>query len=297
MVAASATGFATLAIFIKIAYAAGANTITILAGRFVMASICLAAILKWRDIPLHVDKKLLIRLLLMGGLGYGTMSLFFASSIKYLPASLAAMLLYTYPAIVSVLSFILGDEAYSWQKGLALTVCFAGLLLVLGVSFSNVSSLGFFFGLGASLVYSIYIVVGNRLVKNVDPIITTLYVCASAAMVFVLAGVANNSLIFNLPPQGWMAIVGIALLATIVGIMGFFAGMSRIGATNASIISTMEPVITVLLSVVLLDEKITLLQVGGGILILSGILILQLWAGNKDKAQVECCLEVEERHG
>ena len=64
--------------------------------------------------------------------------------------------------------------------------------------------------------------------------------------------------------------------------MGFFAGMSRVGATNASIISTLEPVITVLLSVALLNENITPLQIGGGVLILVGILILQLWAGNKE---------------
>lgn len=278
LVAASAAGFATLAIFIKFAYAAGANIITILAGRFVLAAICLALILKWRGIPLAVDKKLLRDLSLMGGLGYGSMSLLFALAVKYLPASLAAMLLYTYPAIVSLLSFGLGDEQYTWPKGAALTICFSGLFLVLGVSFENASLLGFAFGLGAAAVYSVYIVVGNRRLKQVDAMVTTTYVCASAALVFVLAGLLTGSFTWSLSYQGWLAIIGIALIPTIVGIMGFFAGMSRIGATSASIISTTEPVITVLLSVILLNEKITPLQIGGGVLILGGILILQLWA-------------------
>lgn len=295
LVAASAAGFATLAIFIKFAYAAGANTITILAGRFILASFCLAFILKRRGIPLIVEKELMKRLLLMGGLGYGSMSMLFALSIQYLPASLAAMLLYTYPALVSVLSFLIGDEQYSWEKGLALAICFSGLFLVLGVSIENISMLGCALGLGASIVYSVYIVIGNRLLKNVDSMVTTTHVCISAAIVFVVAGVATNSLIFSLPLSGWLAIIGIALLPTIVGIMGFFAGMRLVGATNASIISTMEPVITVLLSVVLLNETITPLQVGGGVLILSGILILQLWAGKRTETGGECLLKAEER--
>lgn len=293
LVAASAAGFAALPVFIKFAYAAGVNTNTILTGRFVLAFICLALILKLRGTSLMLDKALMKRLFLMGGLGYGSMSLLYALSVIYLPASLAAMLLYTYPAIVTVLSFFIGDEQYHWQKGAALAVCFSGLFLVLGVSFENVSMLGFIFALGSALVYSIYIVVGNRILKNTDPIVTTTHVCASASIVFLVSGAATNTLVFNLSMQGWLAIIGIALLPTIVGIMGFFAGMSRIGATNASIISTIEPVITVLLSVALLDETITLLQVGGGILILIGIVILQLWAGKKNNTQEKCCLELE----
>lgn len=287
LVATSAAGFATLAIFIKFAYAAGANTITILAGRFVLASICLALILKLRGTPLTIEKSLMKRLFLLGGLGYGAMSMLFALAVIYLPASLAAMLLYTYPAIVSVLSFFIGDEQFSWSNGLALGICFSGLFFVLGVSFDNINTLGFILGLGAAIVYAIYIVVGNRVLKNTDPLVTTTYVCIAAALVFVLSGVATNTLIFNLPAQGWLSIIAIALLPTIVSIIAFFAGLLRVGATNTSIISTLEPVITVLLSVALLNEKVTPQQIGGGVLILFGILILQLWAGNKEKRPKE----------
>ena len=295
LVAASAAGFATLAIFIKFAYAAGASTITILAGRFVLAALCLAVLLKWRGVSLKIDKGLMLRLALLGGLGYGSMSMLFAMSIKYVSASLAAMLLYTYPAIVSLLSFFIGDEKYTWQKGVALTICFSGLFLVLGVSFDNVSMLGFVFGLGSALVYSLYIVIGNRLLKNTNPLVTSTYVCASAAVVFVVAGTVTDTLNWILPLTGWLSIIGIALLATIVGIVGFFAGMSRVGATNASIISTIEPVITVLLSVALLNEKITPLQVGGGILILGGIVFLQLWTGKSASKQSDLALGTEKR--
>ncbi|WP_371362838.1 hypothetical protein SRRS_38900 [Sporomusa rhizae] len=296
LVAASAAGFATLGIFLKFAYAAGANTITILTGRFLLAAICLVLILKYRGISLKIDNKLKTKLFLLGAMGYGSMSMLYALSVMHLPASLAVMLLYTYPAIVSVLSFLMGDEKYSWQKGLSLAICFAGLSLVLGISFDNADIAGITFGLAAALVYSIYIVIGNRLLKNTDSLITTVYVCSSAAIVFVVFGLSTNTLIFNLPVQGWLSIIAIALFATIVGIMSFFAGMSKVGATNASIISTLEPVITALLSVALLDETITPLQIGGGALILGGIIILQLWAG-KIVTKKECYQAIEEHHG
>ncbi len=280
IVAASAAGFATLAIFVKFAYLAGANVITILTVRFLLAASFLGLILKMRNISMHVNKKLAIQLCLMGVIGYASMSALFASSLHYLPASLSAMVLYTYPALVSLLSFAVGDEDFSWSKGMALAVSFAGLFLVLGVSFADVQPVGIFLAIGAAVTYACYIVVGNRVLKNVDPLITTTYVCAAAAITFMITGFIMNNIIYTLPLQGWLAILGIAVFATLIGVLGFFAGMRRIGATNASIISTIEPVITVILSAILLEEKVTLTQAGGGVLILAGIIVLQIWAGH-----------------
>lgn len=277
MVAASAAGFATLAIFIKIAYAAGANAPTVLAFRFSLAALALWAIVFCRGIPFRLPARTVGWLAVLGILGYGVMSLLFAAALQYLPASLTSMLLYAYPAIVCLLSIYLGDDTFSWAKGLALTVCFSGLCLVLGVSFAQVHTLGVLLGLGAAVIYSGYIVASNRVVKDVDPLVATAYVCASAAVAFGLYAVGSGSLVLSVAPEGWLAFLGIAFFGTVVGILGLLAGLARIGATNASIISTMEPGITTLLSVVVLQERITTVQISGGALIIAGILILQLW--------------------
>lgn len=284
MVMTSAAGFATLAIFIKYAYAAGVNTVTMLTARFLIAAVVLWIVIKLRGISASVDKKGAIKLLLMGILGYGTMSLLFAYALHYLPASLTAMLLYTYPALVSLMAFALGDERFSLQKGIALAICFIGLFLVLGVSFTGLNPLGIVLGLGSALVYSCYIVAGNRILKKIDSIVATAYVCSSCGIGLLLAGAAGGMISLSFEPQGWLAILGIAFLGTIVGVLGFFAGMSRIGAANASIISTLEPLITVILSALLLGEVIAPLQAIGGGLILAGVIILQLWANDIDTA-------------
>jgi len=275
----SAAGFATLAIFIKFAYAAGANLVTILSFRFSLAALFFILVLYLRGTSLRLNGRMTLSLLAMGGLGYGSMSAFFAGALHYLPASLSAMLLYTFPAIVSLLSFLAGDERFTRTKGAALAICLIGLILTLGVSFTNISLIGILLGLGAAVTYSVYIVVGNRLLKNTDTLLVTGYICASAAIVYTATGLATDSLQFSLPYSAWFCILGIAVFPTIVGILFFFAGLKKVGPTNASIISTLEPVITVLLSILLLGEKVTQAQVGGGIMILCGIILLQLYPG------------------
>lgn len=275
LVLASAAGFATLPIFIKLAYAAGANTVTVLATRFILAAACLWLILHCRGISAAVNKRTLLRLCLLGALGYGAMSTAFASSLTYLPASLASLLLYMYPVIVSILAIVLGQDQLSWCKASALAISCSGLLLVLGVTFEGISSVGLAWGMIANITYSLYILAGNVLLREIEPIVVTTYVCTSAAVLFSFVAISTGEFVYTLPLQGWLALIGIVVFATIVGIVGFFAGMTRTGPANASIISCVEPAITVVMSMFLLGESITPLQAGGGFLLLLGVIMLQ----------------------
>ncbi|WP_378954386.1 DMT family transporter [Pelosinus sp. sgz500959] len=276
LVLTSATGFATLPIFIKIAYTAGANTLTVLTLRFMLAALFLWIILRPLGISPNITFKNIIKLSLMGIVGYGSMSFFFATSLQYLSASLAEMLLFTYPVIVTILSFAMGHEQFTWPKGIALLICIVGLFLILGVSLTNISQLGVALGLGSAIVYSCYIMISKSVLKNIHSLVATTYVCSAAALVFAAYTWKTDQLILTLPTTGWLALLGIALFGTIVGILGFFAGISKMGVSNASIISTAEPVIAVLLSVLMLGEHLTLLQAVGGLLIVTSILVLQL---------------------
>lgn len=281
----SAAGFATLPIFIKLSYAVGANTLTILTTRFILASTCLWLILYWRNSNASVGKKTGIQLGLLGVVGYGAMSATFAASIQYLPASLSSMLLYLYPAIVSILAIIMGDDQLNWRKFVALFICFSGLFLILGVSFTGVSTVGIICGVTSAIIYSLYILAGNRLMKTVDSLVATTYVCTAAAITFSLLSLLSGEFIFTLPASGWLTLLAMAIFSTIVGILGIFAALPYIGPSNAAIISSAEPVLTILMSISLLGEKITPPQLGGGLLILSGIFILQLWGGTKQPQQ------------
>jgi len=288
-IVASAAGFASLGILIKGAFAGGANISTVLACRFLIAALFLLIYLKARSIPFRVSRKTALHLTLMGAVGYGGMSMLYANSIHYLPASLTGMLLYTYPALVTLFALLVGEERINPPKGVALVVCSLGLVLVLGGSFEGARLEGVLSVLGAAVIYSCYILIGNRILKDLDPLVTSLWVCTCAGLAFLLYGVASGGLIFSMSTTAWLSILGIAVFPTLLGVIGFFAGLRLIGATNASIISMLEPLITVLLSALLLGERITVLQgVGGAVLLLGGV-ILQLWGNG---ARHETVIEV-----
>jgi len=285
-IVASAAGFASLGILIKCAFAGGANITTILAGRFLIASVFLVFFLRLRRTSLVISRRSALQLVLMGAVGYGGMSMLYANALHYLPASLTSMLLYTYPALVTLLAVLVGAERFTVEKGAALLFCSAGLVLLLGASFDGARLAGVLSVLGAAVIYSGYIVVGNRILKNIDPLVTSLYVCASAGLAFLCYGLATGGLILALTPAGWLSILGVAVLPTLFGVIGFFAGLRLIGATNASIISTLEPLITVILSALLLGERITLLQGSGGAVLLFGAVVLQLWGDGARRSTV-----------
>ena len=285
-IVASATGFASLGILIKWAFAGGANISTILAGRFLIAALFLLFFLRLRGVSLVISRKSAFELILMGAVGYSGMSMLYANAIHFLPASLTSLLLYTYPALVTVLAVLVGDERCTIQKGAALLLCSGGLALLLGASFDGARLEGVLSALGAAVIYSAYIVIGNRILKDLDPLVTSLYVCASAGCAFLLYGLSTGELLFTMTPAGWLSILGIAIFPTLFGVIGFFAGLRLIGATDASIISMLEPLITVLQSVLLLGERLSAAQGAGGAVLLFGAVVLQLWGNGARRATV-----------
>jgi drug/metabolite transporter (DMT)-like permease len=285
-IVASAVGFATLGILIKYAFAGGANISTILAGRFLIAAGFLLLFLRGRRISLAVSRRSAWQLALMGAVGYGGMSTLYANSIHYLPASLTCLLLYTYPALVTLLAVVVGDERCTIRKGAALVICSVGLVLLLGASFDGVRLEGVLSGLGAAVIYSCYIMVGNRILKNLDPLVTSFYVCTSAGLASLFYGLASGEFTLHMSPTGWFAILGIALFPTLIGIIGFFAGLRLVGASNASIVSMLEPLVTVVLSALLLGERISALQGLGGAVLLLGAVVLQSWGNGARRATV-----------
>lgn len=271
----SAAGFATLPIFIKMAYETGINTNTILTLRFALSAVLMLATLKIKGLSPVLPRRQAGILFLLGSLGFASTSLTFTESLRYLSASLTSILFHIYPALVAIISFLVGDERPSFITFLALVLCFIGLSLVVGISFTSIDFTGVILIVLSAFLYAIYAVSGNRIRSRINALIITLYICIASALVFGLTGIIQGNLDFQISFSGWLTLLGMALFATLVGILGFFTAMSRLGATKTCIISTTEPVITVFLALLLLGEHMNLWQIAGGILIASSIVLLQ----------------------
>ena len=278
-IVASALAFGALAILARVAYADGVDTVTLLALRFTFAAICLAFIARARHVTLPRGRDL-ASVAVLGGAGYGGQAATFFTALTLAPAGLVALLLYLHPALVAVLATVFLHERMSAVKLAALLVALAGMALTVapavmgsGTSVFPRLPLGIAFGVAAAAIYAVYIVAGTRLTERVAPLALSTIVVASAAVVFIVA-VAINGPLLPRSAVGWAAAGGIALVSTVAAITLFFAGLALIGPTQASTLSTIEPVFTILLASLLLGERIEVIQVVGGALILGAVVML-----------------------
>jgi drug/metabolite transporter (DMT)-like permease len=216
--------------------------------------------------------KTLAMLVVLGALGYGGQAFTFFTALTLAPAGLVALLLYLYPALVAILSAAVLHERLSAAKLGALAVALVGTVLTIGPA-SSASPVGVALGIAAASIYAVYIVAGSRLTARVPPQTMASVVIASAGAVFVVAALAQGPT-WPRTPAGWLAVLGIAIISTVAAIVLFFAGLERVGPTRASALSTVEPVCTVLLAAVLLGETVAPLQLVGGALILTAVVLL-----------------------
>jgi drug/metabolite transporter (DMT)-like permease len=270
LIAISATGFGTLAIFGKFLYADGLDTLTLLFLRFAFAASVMTVILILRREPLPRGR-VLLQLIGMGALGYAGQSFTYLSAIKYASAGLVALLLYLYPMIVFILSAIFLKEKVTWVKVGAIALALVGTALTVGPAGGQ--ALGIIYAVASALIYSVYIIVGTGVMKRVSAMQSSLVIFTSAALVYGTLTAINGT---NFPASsaGWWSLAGIVVLATVIPVVTFLAGLERIGPTNAAMLSTLEPVITVLLAAWLFAERLEPITLIGGALILIAVIIL-----------------------
>lgn len=270
-VAISAAAFGALPIFIKIAYAAGAETIAVLALRFSLAALLMSTLMLVRRQRWPRGRNLLT-LIAMGGLGYVGQSFCFFSALNHASAGLVSLLLYLYPALVTVLGALFLQQPLSRMKMAAVLAALVGTALIIGGDTSG-NLQGILLGIGAALIYSIYIIVGSRMMQAEGALPAATVVMISAGAVFaVMAAFRQPALPAG--TAGWTAIAAIALVSTVVAMVFFFAGLARLSAADAATISTLEPLVTVLLATILLGEALTPVKLTGGCIILAALVVL-----------------------
>jgi len=270
LIAISAASFGTLAIFGRFLYADGLDTFTMLFLRFGIAALFMTVILLARR-EKFPSGKILIQLIGMGALGYVGQSFSYLSAIKYASAGLVALLLYLYPMFVFILSVIVLREKVTWIKVAALVLALIGTALTVDPEGGQLQ--GILLAISAALIYSVYIIVGTNVMKHVSAVQSSVVIFASAGAVYGSLMAVNGA---QLPAtgMGWLGIAGIVLIATVIPVATFLAGLERIGPTNAAMLSTLEPVVTVLLAAWIFDERLKPIVMLGGGLILVAVVFL-----------------------
>ena len=270
LIAISAASFGTLAIFGRFAYENGMDTFTVLFLRFGISASFMTVILLLRKE--HLPRgKILAQLIGMGALGYVGQSFMYMTAINYASAGLVALLLYLYPFFVAVLSMIFLHESLTRVKVIALVLALFGTALTVGPVSGQI--IGALMAITAALIYSIYIIVGTNVMKHVTAVQSSLVIFASAGAVFGILAFSKGTH-FPVNNMGWFAMLGIIVISTIIPVVTFLAGLERIGPTNAAMLSTLEPIVTVLLAAWLFGDKLLPIVMLGGGLILVAVMLL-----------------------
>lgn len=275
LVVVSAVGFATLAILGKFAYAEGLTLSTVLAFRFLLATAVVWPILAVTGSFARLGGRTLAVALGLGAFGYATMSGLYFWGLTFMSAGLVAIVLYTYPVFVVLLSAATLDERVTRETVVAVVLSLAGVALITGSDPAGADPQGVAVVLGAALVYATYITASRATLASIDARTLTAYVMPAAAGAFLAYGTATGSL--QVPATGyeWGVVLAIAVVATAIPVFTFFAGLARIGASRAAVVSTFEPAVTVLLGAALLDESVTVATVVGGAAILAAVVLVQ----------------------
>ena len=275
----SATGFGAMAIFGKQAYEEGVTTLTLLVVRFGLASAIFALALAARPALAAglrgAGRRTLAIGVGLGAVGYATQAGLFVAALQRLDASLLALVLYTYPAWVMLASMALGRERPTRARIAALGLASVGLVALLaGAAGGSLDAVGVLMGLGAALTYTAYILVADRAALDVPPVALTALVCAGATLTLGLTGLVSGTLRLGLSGQAWLWLGLIAVVSTALPIVAFFAGLARVGPSAAAILSSFEPVVTVVLAALVFAEALTGVQLAGAALVLAAAVLL-----------------------
>jgi drug/metabolite transporter (DMT)-like permease len=273
----SAAAFGALPIFGKVAFDHDVNVVTLLFVRFTIASALLWCLVRLTgQSPRGYAPRLLLGGIVMGAAGYGIQSTMYFLALERIDASLSALLLYAYPAMVTGAAVLLGRERSTPALLGALVVATLGTLLLLSDGLGgDADTLGVLLGLGSAIGYTGYILAGDTLVASLPPLLLAALVTAGGALSFGVYGAASRSFRFELDGTAYLAIVACATIGTVVSVGTLLAGIERIGASMASVLSTVEPATTVLLAVVFLGESASPIQLVGGALLIAAIVLCQ----------------------
>ena len=284
----SAACFGAMAIFGKLAYAAGVSPGALLLLRFTVAAVLLGLLLALRPglrttsavsgSPAGTSRvRLVVTALGLGAVGYATQATLYFSALQRIDASLVALVLYTYPALVTVAAAALGREALTPGRLAALVVASAGTVLVLlGAGGFSVDRTGVALAFGAAVTYTGYILVADTAVHRLSPVVLAALVMAGASAALAVRSIATGGIDLRFDSAGWVWIACIAVMSTVMAMLAFFAGLRRTGPSTAAILSTFEPVVTTALAALTLNEFLTPVQLVGGLIVLSSVAVLQL---------------------
>ena len=268
MLITSMTIFGTIAVFVR--------NISVSSGELALYRAILAAVLiglflliTKQEIPFAKIKKE-VPLLLASGMAMGINWILLFEAYKYTTVSNATLSYYFAPVIVTLVCPILFKEKLTGKQIICFAMSTLGLVMITGIGSAGNGKdfVGILFGLGAALFYATVILL-NKFIKNVEGIHRTFLQFLSAIVILLpYVCLTSGVTLGTLNSKGWINLLIVGLIHTGITYCLYFSSLKELPGQKAAILSYVDPLVAVLISVILLGEPMTLLQAAGGVLIL-----------------------------
>lgn len=278
-----AIGFSFKAILVKLSYPYGVDAVTLLALRMLFSLPCFALV-AWREARradvLPMTRGDLVRVGGFGIVGYYLASYLDFVGLQSISAGLERLILYTYPTLVLLISLVLYRRRISGREYVALALCYGGIAAVFahdlhaGADQRSVLTGGAWV-FASSLAYAVYLIGSGQMVGRIGAARFTAHAMIWASAVVLLQFVIARPLsALVLPWQVYGLSLAMALFSTVLPTFMVSAAVKRIGSGPVSLIGSIGPIATIFLGALMLDESLSLIQLGGAALVLAGVLLV-----------------------
>ena len=270
----SAVIFGISPILVRFTFQGGSNGITATFLRSILAIPILYLILRQKKTSLRLTKKECGDVILFGLLGVTFTAVALTVSYQYIPVGISTTLHFIYPMLVTAAGVLFFHEKIGKSKAAALLLAFAGVLFFMEKN-GEINLIGVALALLSGVTYTFYMLGIERTgLKEIPFFKLSFYFCIVASISTGILGLATGKLQLHLTPEAWFFSFLVAILVSVGALSLFQIGIKSVGSSAAAILSTLEPITSILLGALILKEVITFQKLIGCLLILLSVILM-----------------------
>ena len=258
--------YGIMPIFTKRALLEGMTSGAVVFYRLFFAAIVSFIVLKVLDIDMTATKRQITEMAVMGVIGFGATMALLTMAYSLIPTGLATMLHFTYPLFVTVVMTMLFKEKMSKAKLVACLCAIGGILLI--ADFSSLSVAGVLLAVASGTTYAAYVIANKKLTfGRLHGLVIVFYVSSFATVFFGIKAVVTKEMMLPCSPLALVLLLIIAVFCTVTTLFLLTYGIKTLGASTASMLNMLEPVIGLVAGVIVYNEIIPLKGIIGCVLI------------------------------
>lgn len=267
--------FGFMPIWVKLAYTTGLNAYDVSFLRSVIAAVILYFMIRIKHLPLQLNKDQWIPLFVAGVIGYTATILTLYLSYQYVSAGVSTAVHYIFPVLVMLFSFLLYKERLQIGKWIALCISLGGIYIITAVGEIRFSAWGIFLALISAVFFAMYIIaIDHDKLRDIDSLVLAFYVCVLASLTLGILMLFKGSWPPPITLKGLYYVSLVAIFCTTLALIFFTKGVHIIGPSTASILSTLEPIVSLVAGVLILHEPLSWSIVLGSMLVIGSVILI-----------------------